>query len=189
MTEPDRSDDRRFGDLMRAAQDGDQRAYGRLLQDLSALLRRVVAARGSLVRPADVDDVVQEILLSVHAVRHTYDPARPFLPWLMAIARHRMLDASRRARRIAAREHSTDDPGVTFVEPATNPFQEPVGDAEALASALESLPPGQRQAITLLKLHDMSLQEAAAATGLSVGALKVATHRAIAALRKALVGD
>jgi RNA polymerase sigma-70 factor (ECF subfamily) len=60
------------------------------------------------------------------------------------------------------------------------------GDPQALTQAMEQLPPGQRQAVELLKLREMSLKEAAAASGTSVGALKVAVHRGIAALRKAL---
>ena len=60
------------------------------------------------------------------------------------------------------------------------------GDPEALEQAIQELPPGQRSAIKLLKLREMSLKEAATATGTSVGALKVATHRAMLALRKRL---
>ena len=46
----------------------------------------------------------------------------------------------------------------------------------------------ERQAVELLKLRDLSLKEASALTGMSVGALKIATHRAIASLRRALQG-
>ena len=56
----------------------------------------------------------------------------------------------------------------------------------ALHQAIENLPPDQRQAIRLLKLEEMSLKEASAKSGRSVAALKVATHRAIANLRKLL---
>ena len=35
---------------------------------------------------SDAEDAVQDILLTVHAVRYTYDPTRPFGPWLVAIA-------------------------------------------------------------------------------------------------------
>jgi RNA polymerase sigma factor (sigma-70 family) len=55
-----------------------------------------------------------------------------------------------------------------------------------LQAALANLPPGQQQAIRLLKLQEMSLKEAATATGLSVAALKGATHRALKNLRKML---
>ena len=61
-----------------------------------------------------------------------------------------------------------------------------IGEFEALRAAIESLPAGQRRAIQLLKLKEMSLKEASASTGMTVGALKLATHRAIGALRRAL---
>ena len=64
-----------------------------------------------------------------------------------------------------------------------------VDTAEALRRAIQDLPPGQRDAIEMLKLREMSLKEAAAASGTSVGALKVSVHRAIATLRKALTKE
>jgi RNA polymerase sigma factor (sigma-70 family) len=62
-------------------------------------------------------------------------------------------------------------------------------DPEALRRAIRELPPGQRQAIEMLKLNDMSLKEAAAASGMSVSALKVSVHRAMASLRKTLTRE
>ena len=62
------------------------------------------------------------------------------------------------------------------------------GDPDALAQAIQALPPGQRQAVELLKLRELSLKEASALTGLSIGALKLATHRAVASLRRTLRG-
>jgi len=58
-----------------------------------------------------------------------------------------------------------------------------------LADALEQLPPAQREAFSLLKLDGMSLEVAAARTGISVGALKVRAHRAYRALKKILGGN
>ena len=55
-----------------------------------------------------------------------------------------------------------------------------------ISDAIERLPPGQREAVRLLKLQEMSLQQAAAASGMSVAALKVAMHRAMNNLRKML---
>ena len=59
-------------------------------------------------------------------------------------------------------------------------------DYQMLEGALERLSPGQRQAIQLLKLKEMSLKEAAVASGMSIATLKVATHRALKSLRKIL---
>jgi RNA polymerase sigma factor (sigma-70 family) len=124
----------------------------------------------------------------VHAVRATYDPARPLMPWLSAIVRHRLADAGRQHVRQSAHEISVDDLDVTFQAPAANSPEETFGDPDALAEAIQSLPPGQRQAVELLKLRELSLKEASALTGMSIGALKVATHRAIASLRRTLRG-
>jgi RNA polymerase sigma-70 factor (ECF subfamily) len=87
-----------------------------------------------------------------------------------------------------AREIGVDDLDVTFSTPATNTPEEGFGDTEALAAAIRALPPGQRQAVELLKLRELSLKEASAETGLSVGALKLAMHRAVVSLRQKLRG-
>ena len=178
----------RFCALMRMAQGGDGAAYAALLRELVPLLRRVIASRRAFLDDADVEDLVQEVLLSVHSVRATYDPARAFLPWLLAITRNRLADAARRHGRRGALEVGLEELTVTSHEEATNPLPGE-GDDEALHRAIEELPAGQRQAITLLKLQEKSLKEASAETGLSIGALKVATHRAMATLKRKLTGQ
>jgi RNA polymerase sigma factor (sigma-70 family) len=134
-----------------------------------------------------VDDLVQDVLLSLHAVRATYDPRRPFMPWLLAIVHNRLADGTRRAARRTAHEVSIEDLRVTFVDDRANLSTNAYGDPEALERAIRALPRGQRTAIEMLKLRGLSLKEAAAATGTHVGALKTATHRAIASLRKMLI--
>ena len=172
--------------LMRAAQDGDADAYRALLTAVTPRLRGVIRRRRAFLGPQDVEDLVQDVLLSLHAVRHTYDPARPFFPWLLAIVRNRLADAARRYCRQQRRELAVEDLDVTFADLAANYRDEGVGDEELLVQAVRQLPESQRQAIELLKLREMSLKEAAAQTGSSVGALKLATHRAMASLRRAL---
>ena len=171
---------------MRAAQNGDADAYRALLTAVTPRIRRVVRARRGFLDAAEIEDLVQDVLLSVHAVLATYDPSRPFMPWLMAIVRNRLVDAARRYGRRQAHETRVDDLRVTFGGIATNTTDEWTGDLEALEQAIRALPAGQRQAIELLKLQEMSLKEASAATGTSVTALKVATHRAIVSLRRML---
>jgi RNA polymerase sigma-70 factor (ECF subfamily) len=127
------------------------------------------------------------VLLTVHRVRHTYDPRRPFSPWLAAIASRRTVDAIRRGGRIAAHETADETAYETFSDDAANQSTEDGGVGEAQLQAwLAELPPGQRQALELLKLREMSLAEAAAVSGQSVGALKVGVHRAIKTLRAKL---
>jgi RNA polymerase sigma-70 factor, ECF subfamily len=111
---------------------------------------------------------------------------RPFKPWLLTIVRNRLADRARRDIRRATHEVPAPDPDVTFLQEPANTPDEDYGDSAALRRAVSELPAGQRRAIELLKIQELSLKEAAEATGTSVGALKVATHRAMAALRKAL---
>ena len=134
----------------------------------------------------EVDDLVQEILLSLHVARATYNPDRPFLPWLLAIARNRLADGARRHEHRRAHEVTVDDLDVTFPSERQNFLTAVYRDPQALKHAIGALPDGQRTAIELLKLQGLSLTEAAGATGTSTGALKVATHRAMSALRKML---
>ena len=180
--------DERLAALMRSAQDGDRPAYAALLGEIAVLARQMVRRRFAFLQPQDIEDLVQDILLSVHAARSTYDPARPFLPWLTAIARNRMADGARRYARRTANELASDREPETFPASGANMPQDRYGDAEALAQAMADLPPRQRRAIELIKLREMSLKEASAVSGMSVGALKVAVHRGIAALRRALTG-
>jgi RNA polymerase sigma factor (sigma-70 family) len=187
MTPPTSSDER-LGALMRAAQAGDATAYLDLLRALTPRIRQIIARRRAFARAEDVEDLVQDVLLSLHAVRATYDPVRPFMPWLLAIVRNRLADGARRYARTAMREVPVDD-SVTSAEPPANLSEETFDRVEALHHAVRALPAGQRQAIELLKLQGYTLREVASATGMTIGALKVATHRAMAALRKALGGS
>jgi RNA polymerase sigma-70 factor, ECF subfamily len=179
---------RDWSGLMASAQDGDRQAYRTLLEEITPYLR-VLAARRFNARD-DIEDAVQDVLLAVHAVRHAYDPGRPFGPWLVAIANRRIIDRLRRHSRARSREIELTVEHETFSTVEANlpsNLQNTSADEAALHAAIEKLPTDQRQAITLLKLREMSLKEAAAASGRSVAALKVATHRAVARLRKLLL--
>jgi len=169
--------------LMARAQDGDRQAYRTLLQDMTPYLRSLAARY--FKQPSEAEDAVQDVLLTVHMVRHAYDPRRPFGPWLVAIANRRFIDRLRRETRLKAREIALSVEHETFPEPPTNLHRE-ISEEAALRQAIRGLPLEQRQAVTLLKLNEMSLKEAAAVSGRSIAALKVATHRAIRSLRNIL---
>jgi RNA polymerase sigma factor (sigma-70 family) len=180
----DEAQDRRWAGLMAEAQDGGQAAYATLLREVAPFIRSIV---GRQHRTRDrIDDVVQDVLLTVHRIRHTYDPARPFRPWLAAIAGRRSIDALRRRGRTEAMEIADDASLETFADPAANKEGEARDAATLLAHALPTLPAGQRQALELVKMREMTLAEASAASGQSVGGLKVNVHRAIKSLRAIL---
>lgn len=172
---------------MAAAQDGDRVAYERLLRDILPFIRGIV--RRQHRAPDRVEDVVQDVLLTLHRVRHTYDPARPFPHWLATLARRRSIDLLRRKFRTERFEVADQDAYETFADPGAN--NEATGRAwtGGLGEAVAALPERQRQAIELLKLREMSLAEASRTTGLSIAALKVNVHRAVKALRRRLKGE
>ena len=167
---------------MAAAQEGDQRAYEKLLTSILPLLHTIV--RRQLRDPTSAEDVVQNILLSIHRARHTYDPRRPFGPWLRAIARNSVTDALRAGTRRRLREVPLDEPDQIAAPDAPTGMNEPL--SPALSEALSALPVKQREAVKLLHIDQLSVAEAAARAGISPGALKVRAHRGYTALRKRL---
>ncbi|RWM19458.1 sigma-70 family RNA polymerase sigma factor [Mesorhizobium sp.] len=181
--------DSELADLMRASQDGDGHAYAALLEAIAPIVRKTVLRQTAAFQRHEAEDIVQDVLVALHVARATYDPARPFLPWLAGIARIRISDTTRRNARRAARELTVADVPETSCAAEANIFGEEYRDPEALRQAIKGLPTGQRQAIELLKLREMSLKEAASFTGMSIAALKVATHRGMTALRMLLVTE
>src|SRR5262245_34792565 len=113
-------DDHALATLMQAAQGGDTQAYVLLLKEITPRLRQIVRAQCRFLKIEDIEDLVQDILLSLHAVRATYDPRRPFMPWLMAIIRHRLADRARRYTRRAAHEVQVENMPVTFSDDGAN---------------------------------------------------------------------
>lgn len=169
--------------LMARAQDGDTVAYLRLLQEITPYLRSRV--RRWHRDPWDIEDTVQDILLTLHSIRHTYDPSRPFGPWLVGIANRRAVDRLRRRGRQTQREAPLTAEHDAAMAPDEN---DGTPDKHKLTEAIKVLPPIQQKAVDLLKLKEMSLKEASDVTGLSVAALKMATYRALQNLR-ALLSD
>jgi RNA polymerase sigma factor (sigma-70 family) len=161
--------ERPIGHLMALAQAGDAEAYRAVLTWSRAWLLRYFSRR---IAPSLVDDLVQETLVSIHAKRATYDPARPFLPWLAAIARYRWVDQLRRDYR---------DGGARVEEEIAWD-----GDVESEVTArisidrmLAKLPPGQSQAIRLVKIDGLSVAEASIRANQSESLIKVNIHRGL----------
>lgn len=164
--------------LMRLAQQGDKRAYADLLRQITPTLKAFVARR--LGRSADIDDVVQDILLSIHRAGHTFDTDRPFKIWMFTIARYRLNDHLRQMyRKGAIPEISLDD--LTQEISATDVTEQ--GDRrEYLNNALNHLPDKQRKIITMMKVEGHTAEDTAKVMGMTSTAVKVAAHRAYKAL-------
>jgi RNA polymerase sigma-70 factor (ECF subfamily) len=173
--------------LMRAAQAGDARCYEQLLRAVTPFVRSL--ARRYCRDPELAEDVVQDVLLTVHRIRHTWDPERPFSPWLAAIAARRGIDRIRRATRIARHEVSDEAALATFAAPAANNDTGALRAALVVEPLLAALPERQRRALEAVKLRGLSVAQAAGESGQSVAALKVNVHRAVKALRKLVAAN
>ena len=170
--------DRIWAGWMRAANAGDDIAYRRLLEALASLVRQVV--RRGFTRSGfgncDVEDVVQETLLAIHLKRQTWDEDEAIIPWVTAIARHKLIDnLRRRGRRV---ELPIDD--LIDVLPAeTSKERLSSRDAERLLSVLSGR---QRDVVHAISMEGMSAREAADRFRISEGAVRVALHRGLSAL-------
>jgi RNA polymerase sigma-70 factor (ECF subfamily) len=132
-----------------------------------------------------IDDAVQETLMSVHRARHTFDPSRPFAPWLYAIAHNRMIDVARRERRIHDRELGTDE----LPEGPSAPESSGDIDIARVRAAVEALPRRQRDVIVGMKFGDESVREVGTRLGMTDSAVKVTAHRGYKLLRRILGGS
>lgn len=171
-----------WADLMRAGNRGDTLAYNRLLAALAPAMRRF--ARSNFTRAGlsgdDVEDVVQETLLALHLKRHTWDEGQPLLPWVRAIARNKVID---HLRRKGSRVHiAIDDIGDTLVDPAAQDAEQ----TAELSSAVAHLKDRDRQIVAAMSLEGASARDLAQKLGMSEGAVRVALHRALKTLARAL---
>ncbi|MDD9912446.1 MAG: sigma-70 family RNA polymerase sigma factor [Alphaproteobacteria bacterium] len=174
---------------MIAAQAGDADAYRKLLKDITPLLRNFIRKR--LFDAERVEDVVQETLMGLHKMRHTYNPSQPFETWMFAITRYKVIDAIRQIKRQQAREsYVADDDEYSFYETIAD-TKTNIGTADIrqdLIKALTTLPKKQRTIVTMLKVEGLSAAEVALKMDMSVSAVKVAAHRAYKKLRGELEG-
>jgi RNA polymerase sigma-70 factor (ECF subfamily) len=154
--------------LMTRSLAGDAAAYRLFLSGCQMWLTRFYARR---MAPSQIDDLVQETLISVHNKRASYDPARPFLPWLAAIARYRWIDQLRKTGR--AKEVELDDTlGVDSEEDV-------IAAKLSLDCLLDQIKPEQASVIRLVKIGGLSIAEAAAKSGQSEPLVKVNIHRGL----------
>lgn len=152
------------------AQTGDQRAYATLL----------VASRHWLMRyyrrklpPEQIEDLVQDTLLTVHRKLASYDPDRQYTPWLAAIARFRFVDHLRSAYRHAAEAIDENDSDFATDEESATLAR------LSLQRLFEALPDAQQRAIELVRIEGLSISEASTSTGQSESLIKVNIHRGL----------
>ena len=167
-----RPDEPELKALMVGALDGNQDAYRQLLRRLVPILRQYLGRRVASGQE-DVEDIMQETLLAIDTRRITYDRARPFTPWVFAIAHHKFVDLVRRGR---ATTILTDD----LVG------DDGLGDSIMadidVGNLLDTLPAKQATAIRAVKLDGLSVAEAAERHNIGESDIKVSIHRGLKSL-------
>ena len=168
-------------ELMRRALQGDKSAYAELLRKTGCQLRPFLARRLSF--ESEVDDVLQEILISIHKARHTYDGKRPYKPWMFAIAKFRLRDYLR-VHYADQLRHAED------ISDLENYLAEDVTEAaisyESISGEVLKLPAKQATILQLMHQEGYTSKEVAAKLGMTESAVKVAAHRAYKVLRQKL---
>jgi RNA polymerase sigma-70 factor (ECF subfamily) len=147
---------------------------------------RGLASRGFARHKAgrdDVEDVVQETLLALHCKRHTWDEGQPFLPWLYAIARNKLIDNLRRRGRHV---HVPIDDFNELIAGDARPPDMNGHDAERLIARLNGR---EREIVVAISIEGASARQVAERLGMSEGAVRVALHRALRSLAKAFRTD
>ena len=169
-------------EAMRSARQGDEAAYEWLLNDIAVVLRSVIARRLMRLRlnTAETEDIVQEILIGLHSKRFNWDETRPFMPWLYAIVRYKLIDAARRLGR-EARRHLDLKPHeweAIFAAPHVDIDRATVN----LDRHLTELSSSQRDVVRALAVEGVSVKVAAERFQQSEGTIRMTLHRALARL-------
>jgi RNA polymerase sigma-70 factor (ECF subfamily) len=154
--------------------------------------RTVYVMAAHSVGPTAAEEVVQDVFVTLWRRAGRFDPARGSLSaWLMAIARHRVLDelASRRRQP----EPVEDIERLLAAAPASAPAPEEHAErserGQAVRRALRALPAEQRQVLVLAYFGGLSQAEMARRLGVPLGTVKKRVRLGLRKLRASLVGE
>jgi len=173
-----------FDDVLTAAQDGDEQAFGRLWRWAQPALLRWL----SVVAPSGGEDVASEVWVSVIRGLDTFRGGdREFRAWFFTIARRRAVDGARHRQR---RPRTVGLDGVDVPQPIE--LSEALAGEAAVATAiglLRSLRPDQAEVVALRIIAGLTVPETAAVVGRSDAAVRLLCHRGLRTLAKHLGRD
>lgn len=168
--------------LARRVQLGDRQAFEELVRRYLRPIHAVVASY--LREPADIEDAAQETFLRALDRIHTFEPERPFAPWLYQIARNvarnrRKAIGRWQTKAFPAPELPTRDP-----DPAARLEREEI--SRMVGAAMDRLPEQQRTAFRLFDVEGYPAEEIAQLMGIATGTVRSHVHHARRALRAEL---
>ena len=181
-----RLDDATLSDLMRAGLAGNKDAYRSVFHSIVPVLMHMIARMAPALPPDQREDIVQDILTSVHSKSHTWQQTRPILPWIHAIARYRLIDHFRKQKRGA--EYIVEIDSDRLEQIADTPLYEPHQklDLERGVARLE----GQAELVVRsIALDGKDIRQTSLETGISENAVRIVYHRGLKQLRALFKSD
>ena len=144
---------------------------------------------GSLGSQEDALDLTQDVFLRICSKAHTYNGEAPLNAWVFRVVRNLRTDQSRKKNfKVVSNAVSLDHVSPDASSSTRTPEQD-AGSSEIfrrVQEAIAALPPRQQEVVRLRLLAELSLEETAGVSGLSLGGVKSTLHNALANLRKEL---
>lgn len=168
--------------LARRVQGGDRAALERLVRRYVRPVHAVVAS--FLSEPAEIEDAAQDAFLRALGALDTYDPRRPFAPWLYQVARN--VARNQMESRAVRRAESLPEGGREAPDPLPDQAAENAEIRDRLERALARLPEQRRTAFRLVEVEGMTTLEVGRIMGIAPGTVRSHVHHARRHLRTAL---
>jgi len=169
--------------LVRTTLQGDSRAFGELVAQYQKLVASVAWRYG--VAGHEVEDVVSEVFIKAYENLHRYRPEHPFSTWLYRVAVNHVVDRGRRLRKERGRVEMPET--LADETPGSAETIETRERAALVRSALAEVPQRYREALYLVYIEGMKLDEAARLLALPQGTIKTRLMRGREALRRVLL--
>lgn len=177
-------------ELVLAAQGGDKEAFATLFGRHRPLL--LALCRQLLADPVLSEDAAQEAAITAFLNLDRLRQADRFGPWLggigINICRRLLRERSRDAWSWEAIHGERQEHEIPGSEPGPDALAEAADLAIRTRNAIAVLPPGQRAAVVLFYLSDLTHAETADLLGINVGTVKTRLHKARKALKRELSG-
>lgn len=168
-------------ELFQKANNGDKKSYKSFLSHIEKMAYKYVKERISDID--SYDDIVQEILISIHQSRHTYNPSKNLNPWIYAIFHYRTTDHLRKIYR--NKEDSIPEEDFEKIKEHFS-VTKSIESNELINKAFKNLNEKQKKMVIMSKIEGHTAAEIAQKMNLNVNTVKVTIHRSLDKMRKVL---
>ena len=161
-------------ELMRTALAGDDTAYRAFFENILPTLRSMIKAMAPTLSADLREDIVQEIMTSIHAKRHTWQQDRLILPWIYAIARYRLIDYIRKEKRAPK-----SDSDIAEIEIAGQDYAGLADLRIDIEKSLRSLNTQTEAVVRAVGIDGKDTKKTSEELGISENAVRIAYHRGL----------